>query len=96
MATKKRMGNQFTDAARVDVKFCYHFSSPFTRTRSAVPLPSPLLVLVTSDLKNLSIHMLLLPCLKLSFRIPFDLTLNLTTLMTFSVITSFFLQVVQF
>ena len=33
------MGNQFTDAARVDVKFCYHFSSPFTRTRSAVPPP---------------------------------------------------------
>lgn len=32
------MGNQFTDTARVDVKFCYHFSSPVTRARSAVPV----------------------------------------------------------
>ena len=68
------MGNQFTDTARVDVKFCYHFSSPVTRARSAVPVA----FFIYIRFKNLSIHMRLLPCLKLSFRMPFNLTLNLT------------------
>ena len=53
--TRKRMGNEFTDRARVQLKFCSHSSHfPFPFGRSSFPVPRFIIILKT-DLMNVTI-----------------------------------------